>query len=167
MSQGDGEVSFSGANEISGFLDLKCTIIKENMKILPIVGPSLLCVNHIFEISPLEPRYSMWLVIEGISVDEQGHQHYLDAMIACKRAVLNCIKHPSQFGYSEEQVYLLLSCCPCEGLISGIVYAPNVVATLAVPLAIVDQDVCPSKNQCLNLADLCGQYIGSLPRRTL
>ena len=72
MSQGDGEVSFCGANEISGFLDLKCTIIKDTMKILPIVGPSLLCVNPIFEISPLEPRYSEWLVLEGISVDEQG-----------------------------------------------------------------------------------------------
>ena len=37
------------------------------------------------------------------------------------------------------QVYLLLSCCPCEGRISGIVDVPNAVATLAVPLAIFDQ----------------------------
>ena len=66
---------------------------------------------------------------------------YLDATIAYKRAVLNCIKYLSQFGYSEEQVYLLLSCCPCEGRISGIVDVPNAVATLAVPLAIFDRDV--------------------------
>ena len=112
--------SFCGAIEMSGFLDLKCTIIKDGMKLLPVVGPSPLSVNPIFEISPLEPRYSEWLVFEGVSVDEQGKQHYLDATIAYKRAVLNCIKYLAQFGYSEEQVYLLLSCCPCEGRISGI-----------------------------------------------
>ena len=105
---------------MSGFLDLKCTIIKDGMKLLPVVGPSPLSVNPIFEIGPLEPRYSEWLVFEGVSVDEQGKQHYLDATIAYKRAVLNCIKYLAQFGYSEEQVYLLLSCCPCEGRISGI-----------------------------------------------
>ena len=44
---------------------------------LPVVGPSPLNVNPIFEIGPLEPRYSEWLVFEGISVDEKGVQHYL------------------------------------------------------------------------------------------
>jgi formamidase len=145
FSQGDGEVSFCGAIEMSGFLDLKCSVIKGGMKLLPVVGPSPLSVNPIFEIGPLEPRYSEWLVFEGLSVDEQGVQHYLDATIAYKRAVLNCIKYLSQFGYSEEQVYLMLSCIPCEGRISGIVDVPNAVATLAIPLAIFDQDVRPPK----------------------
>lgn len=40
-------------------------------------------------------------------------------------------------------MYLLLSACPCEGRISGIVDVPNAVATLAVPLAIFDIDVRP------------------------
>jgi len=146
FSQGDGEVSFCGAIEMSGFLDLKVTVIKDGMKLLPAVGPSPLSVNPIFEIGPLEPRYSEWLVFEGISVDEKGTQHYLDATIAYKRAVLNCIKYLAQFGYTEEQVYLLLSCCPCEGRISGIVDVPNAVATLAVPLAIFDKDVKPPKD---------------------
>ena len=75
---------------------------------LPVVGPSPLSVNPIFEIGPLEPRYSEWLVFEGISVDEQGNQHYLDATIAYKRAVLNCIKYLAQFGYTEQQVYLCM-----------------------------------------------------------
>lgn len=66
-----------------------------------------------------------------------------DATIAYKRAVLNCIKYLAKFGYTEEQVYLLLSCIPCEGRISGIVDVPNAVATLAVPLAIFDRDVRP------------------------
>ena len=37
------------------------------------------------------------------------------------------------------QIYLLLSCCPCEGRLSGIVDVPNACATLAIPIAIFDQ----------------------------
>ena len=132
------------------------------------VGPTPLHVNPIFEIGPVEPRFSEWLVFEGISVDESGKQHFLDASVAYKRAVLNAIEYLSKFGYSKEQVgcrvancylevpwqvniiltsgigdfiqvYLLLSCCPCEGRISGIVDSPNAVATLAIPTAIFDQ----------------------------
>lgn len=66
-----------------------------------------------------------------------------DATIAYKMAVLNCIKYLAKFGYTEEQVYLLLSCIPCEGRISGIVDVPNAVATLAIPLAIFDRDIRP------------------------
>jgi formamidase len=43
------------------------------------------------------------------------------------------------------QVYLLLSCCPCEGRLSGIVDVPNAVCTLAIPTAMFDQDVRPKK----------------------
>jgi len=143
FSQGDGEVSFCGAIEMSGFLELKCSVIKGGMKMLPAVGPSPLSVNPMFELGPLEPRYSEWLVFEGVSVDEKGEQHYLDATVAYKRAVLNCIKYLAQFGYTEQQVYLLLSCIPCEGRISGIVDVPNACATLAIPLAIFDRDVRP------------------------
>ncbi|CAO2178142.1 unnamed protein product [Urochloa humidicola] len=144
FSQGDGEVSFCGAIEMSGFLELKCEIIRGGMKeyLIP-VGPTPLHVNPIFEIGPVEPRFSEWLVFEGISVDESGKQHFLDASVAYKRAVLNAIEYLSRFGYSKEQVYLLLSCCPCEGRISGIVDSPNAVATLAIPTAIFDQDIRP------------------------
>jgi len=149
FSQGDGEVSFCGAIEMSGYLELKCSVIKGGMKLLPVVGPSPLSVNPIFEIGPLEPRFSEYLVFEGISVDEQGRQHYLDATLAYKRAVLNCIKYLAQFGWTEEQIYLLLSCCPCEGRLSGIVDVPNAVATLAIPLAIFSQDVRPKAGAVL------------------
>ncbi|KAI5000566.1 hypothetical protein ZWY2020_005155 [Hordeum vulgare] len=146
FSQGDGEVSFCGAIEMSGYLELKCEIIRGGMKeYLTPVGPTALHVNPIFEIGPVEPRFSEWLVFEGISVDESGKQHFLDASVAYKRAVLNAIEYLSRFGYSKEQVYLLLSCCPCEGRISGIVDAPNAVATLAIPTAIFDQDIKPKR----------------------
>merc|ERR1719359_683388 len=134
---------------MSGFAEIKTTVIKGGMKLLPVVGPSDLCVNPIFEIGPLEPRYEEFLVFEGLSVDEKGQQHYLDASLAYKRAVLQCIKYLSNFGYTPEQVYLLLSCCPCEGRISGIVDVPNAVATLAVPLAIFDRDVRPKDGEVL------------------
>ena len=46
----------------------------------------------------------------------------------------------AQFGEVVHlQVYMLLSCCPCEGRISGIVDIPNACATLAIPVAIFDQ----------------------------
>ncbi|KAJ9527718.1 hypothetical protein QJQ45_000301 [Haematococcus lacustris] len=134
------QVSFCGAIEMNGFIDIKCDIIRGGMaKYLTPMGPTPLHVNPIFEIGPLEPHYSEWLVFEGISVDEQGKQHFLDASIAFKRAVLNCIDYLHKVaGYTKEQVYMLLSCCPCEGRISGIVDSPNACATLAIPTAIFD-----------------------------
>jgi formamidase len=54
-------VSFCGAIEMNGFLDIKCDIIRGGMdKYLTPMGPSKLNVNPIFEIGPLEPRYSEW-----------------------------------------------------------------------------------------------------------
>ncbi|THG02786.1 hypothetical protein TEA_029033 [Camellia sinensis var. sinensis] len=108
------------------------------------MGPTPLHVNPIFEIGPVEPRFSEWLVFEGISVDESGRQHYLDASVAYKRAVLNAIDYLSKFGYSKEQMYLLLSCCPCEGRISGLVDSSNACAILAIPTAIFDQLIQPN-----------------------
>nr|XP_017228211.1 PREDICTED: formamidase-like [Daucus carota subsp. sativus] len=129
-------------------ISLRCEIIRGGMKeYLTPMGPTPLHVNPIFEIGPVEPRFSEWLVFEGISVDESGRQHYLDASVAYKRAVLNAIDYLSRFGYTKEQVYILLSCCPCEGRISGIVDAPNAVATLAIPTAIFDQDIRPKASK--------------------
>jgi formamidase len=83
----------------------RCEIIRGGMKeYLTPVGPTPLHVNPIFEIGPVEPRFSEWLVFEGISVDESGKQHFLDASVAYKRAVLNAIEYIARFGYSKEQV---------------------------------------------------------------
>jgi formamidase len=53
---------------------------------------------------PLAMMHAEWLVFEGLSVDESGRQHYLDASVAYKRAVLNAIHYLSKFGYTPEQV---------------------------------------------------------------
>ena len=39
-----------------------------------------------------------------VGVIAAGRQHYLDATVAYKRAVLNCVDYLSKFGYSKEQV---------------------------------------------------------------
>lgn len=85
------------------------------------MGPTTLHVNPIFEIGPVEPRFSEWLVFEGISVDESGRQHYLDATVAYKRAVLNAIDYLFKFGYSKEQV--LISATRCVSQNSHAVHA--------------------------------------------
>ncbi|XVF17545.1 hypothetical protein REPUB_Repub10bG0132600 [Reevesia pubescens] len=141
-------VFVEGANLSTGDMHFfsRYEIIRGGMKeYLTPMGPPPLQVNPIFEIGPVEPRFSEWLLFEGISVDESGRQHFLDAGVAYKHAVLNAIDYLSKYGgnYGNQQIYLLLSCCPCEGRISGIVDSPNAVATLAIPTAIFDQDIRP------------------------
>jgi formamidase len=136
FSQGDGEISFCGAIEMSGFIDLHVDIIKGGVAKYGMVNP-------IFKPGPVEPHHSEYLIFEGISVDEQGKQHYLDAHVAYKRACLNAIEHLKHFGFTGEQAYLLLSCCPCEGRVSGIVDIPNACCTLALPTSIFEKNILP------------------------
>jgi formamidase len=137
FSQGDGEISFCGAIEMAGYLDLHVDIIKGGVAKYAMVNP-------IFKPGPVEPRYSEYLVFEGISVDEHtGEQYYLDAHVAYRRACINAIEFLKKFGFTGEQAYLLLSCAPVEGRLSGIVDIPNACCTLALPTAIFDKDIVP------------------------
>jgi formamidase len=137
FSQGDGEITFCGAIEMAGWIDLHVDLIKGGMSTYGIAQP-------IFMPGPVEPRYSEFLVFEGISVDEEGRQHYLDAHIAYRRACLQAIDYLTRFGYTPDQAYLLLGSAPVEGRISGIVDIPNAVCTLYVPLEIFETDIRPS-----------------------
>lgn len=137
FSQGDGEITFCGAIEMAGYLDLRVKIIKGGMAKYGIKNP-------IFKPSPLEPRYSSYLIFEGISVDESGKQHYLDVHIAYRQACLNAIEYMKKFGYTGEQAYAILGTAPVEGRISGIVDIPNACATLALPTEIFDFDINPT-----------------------
>lgn len=137
FSQGDGEITFCGAIEMSGYIDLHVDIIKGGVEKYGLVNP-------IFKPGPVEPRYSEYLVFEGISVDEfDGKQYYLDAHVAYRRACLNAIEYLKKFGFTGEQAYLLLSCAPVEGRVSGIVDIPNACCTVAIPTEIFDQDILP------------------------
>lgn len=138
FSQGDGEISFCGAIEMSGYIDLHVDLIKGGVEKYGMVNP-------IFKPGPVEPRYSEYLIFEGISVDEfSGEQYYLDAHVAYRRACLNAIEYLKKFGFTGEQAYLLLSCAPVEGRISGIVDIPNACCTLALPTEIFDQSILPT-----------------------
>jgi len=137
FSQGDGEISFCGAIEMSGFIDIHVDIIKGGVEKYGMVNP-------IFKPGPVEPRFSEYLVFEGISVDEfTGKQHYMDVHIAYRRACLNAIEYLKKFGYTGEQAYLLLSCAPVEGRVSSIVDIPNACCTVAIPTAIFDKPILP------------------------
>lgn len=137
FSQGDGEITFCGAIEMAGYLDIRVNVIKGGMAKYGIVNP-------IFKPSPLEPRYSSYLIFEGISVDESDKQYYLDVHVAYRRACLNAIEYLKKFGYSGAQAYAILGTAPVEGRISGIVDIPNACATLALPTEIFDFDIKPS-----------------------
>ncbi len=138
FSQGDGEITFCGAIEMAGYIDLHVDIIKGGMDKYGMVNP-------IFKPGPVEPRYSEYLVFEGISVDEfDGRQYYMDAHVAYRRACLNAIEYLTKFGFTREQAYLLLSCAPVEGRVSGIVDIPNVCCTVAIPTEIFEKEIVPT-----------------------
>jgi formamidase len=58
--------------------------------------------------------------------------------------MLGCIEYLRRFGYSDYQVYLLLSCAPIQGHVAGIVDIPNACTTLGLPMDIFDFDISPS-----------------------
>lgn len=136
FSQGDGEITFCGAIEMAGWIHLRVNLIKGGMKKYAIKNP-------IFKPSPITPKYDDYLIFEGISVDEQGSQHYLDVHIAYRQACLNAIEYLKNFGYSGAQAYAILGTAPVQGHISGVVDIPNACATLWLPTDIFDFDVNP------------------------
>jgi formamidase len=92
-------------------------VIKGGMDLLPVVGPSPLNVNPIFEIGPLEPRYSEWLVFEGVSVDEKGVQHYLgknlDGAAAFSLVILLLWVYLNLLFFNDLQMQRLRTNVPC------------------------------------------------------
>jgi formamidase len=101
---------------MAGIITLKFQVIPNGVSLFKMTHP-------IFFPGPVQPHFGpgRYLTFEGISVDEQGKQHYLDVTIAYRQAVLNCIRYLKEFGYSEYQIYLLLSTAPVEGHVAGVV----------------------------------------------
>ncbi len=137
-SQGDGEITFCGAIEMAGWIDIGVGLIKGGVAKYGITNP-------VFKPSPVDPHFDDYLIFEGISVDEHtGEQYYLDAHVAYRRACLNAIEYLKKFGYSGEQAFMILGTAPVEGRIAGIVDIPNVCATVAIPTGIFDFDINPN-----------------------
>ncbi len=137
FSQGDGEITFCGAIEMGGWIDLHVDLIKDGCNKYGIT-------QAMFQPGPVEPRYSEFLVFEGISLNDDGSQSYIDVTMAYRRACLNAINYLQKFGYSGEQVYTILSTAPVEGRVSGVVDIPNACVSLYIPTAIFDFDIRPN-----------------------
>jgi formamidase len=138
FSQGDGEISFCGAIEMAGIITLKFELMKGGIRELDMKSP-------IFIPGPVEPHFGpgRMLTFEGFSVDEAGKQHYMDVTVAYRQTCLRVIEYLKRFGYSGEQIYLLLSCAPVQGHVAGIVDIPNACTTMSVPMDIFDFDISP------------------------
>ena len=137
FSQGDGEITFCGAIEMGGWIDLGVDLIKRGCEMYGIT-------QAMFQPGPVEPNYSEFLVFEGISVEDDGTQRYNDVTLAYRRACLHAINYLKNFGYSGEQVYTILSTAPVEGRVSGVVDIPNACVSLYIPTAIFDFDIRPN-----------------------
>ncbi|MFD0854891.1 acetamidase/formamidase family protein, partial [Actinomadura adrarensis] len=139
FSQGDGEITFCGAIEMGGFIDLHVDVIKGGMEKYGVT------TNPIFMPGNVEPRYTEFISFIGISVDhESDTNYYNDATMAYRNACLNAIEYLKTFGYSGEQAYLLLGAAPIEGRVSGVVDIPNACCSLYLPTAIFDFDIKPT-----------------------
>ncbi|KAI4744285.1 Acetamidase/Formamidase [Aureobasidium sp. EXF-12298] len=138
FSQGDGEISFCGAIEMAGVITIKFTVMKDGVNHLSMKSP-------IYIPGAVEPNFGpgRHIYFEGFSVDSQGKQHYLDTTVAYRQTVLRCIEYLRRYGYSDQQIYLLLSCAPVQGHIAGIVDIPNACTTLGLPIDIFDFDIRP------------------------
>ncbi|MDN5604602.1 formamidase [Rothia sp. HC945] len=138
FSQGDGEITFCGAIEMGGYIDLRVDVIKGGMETYGVSE------NAIFMPGRTAPQYSEWLAFSGTSVTLDGEQRYLDSQLAYQRAILHAIDYLTTFGWSREQAFLLLGAAPIEGRFSGVVDVPNSCATVYLPTEIFDIDIAPS-----------------------
>lgn len=139
FSQGDGEISFCGAIEMAGVITINFKVIKNGMADLGLKSP-------IYIPGPVEPQFGpgRYIYFEGFSVDQHGKQHYMDVTVAYRQTIMRCIEYLKRFGYSDYQIYLLMSCAPIQGHIAGIVDIPNACTTLGLPVDIFDFDILPS-----------------------
>jgi formamidase len=138
FSQGDGEITFCGAIEMGGFIDLHIDVIKGGMETYG-VGE-----NAVFMPGNTDPQYSEWLAFSGTSVTLDGKQHYLDSHLSYQRACLHAIDYMTKFGYTPEQAYMILGAAPIEGRLSGVVDIPNSCSTVYLPTAIFDFNIRPT-----------------------
>ncbi|MEM8877668.1 MAG: formamidase [Pseudomonadota bacterium] len=136
FSQGDGEITFCGGIEMASWMHCKVDLIKDGVSKYGVKNP-------LFKPSPQTPKYDDYIIFEGISVDEDGNQHYMDLNVAYRQACLNAIEYMKKFGYSGEQALAILGTAPVQGHVSGVVDIPNSCATLWLPTDIFEFDMMP------------------------
>ncbi|HEU4558461.1 MAG TPA: formamidase [Longimicrobium sp.] len=136
FSQGDGKITGLGGVKMAGYIDLHVDLIPDGINRTGITSP-------VFEPAPVERGYSDYLTFQGISVDENDTQHYLDVWVAYRMACRHAIRHLQRYGFTGEQAYVLLAAAPVHGHISCMLEHPNVCCTVAVPTGIFDFEIGP------------------------
>jgi formamidase len=136
FAQGDGEITFCGAIEMPGFIDLHFDLIKGGMDRYKQSMP-------FFKPGRVGPNYSEFLTFEGISV-EDGRNYYMNATVAYRQACLNAINYlMPAMDWTFEQAYLFLGAAPIDGRIGGVVDIPNSAVSISIPLSIFDRNILP------------------------
>ena len=136
FAQGDGEITFCGAIEMPGYIDIGFDLMKGGMNRYKTSMP-------IFKPGRSTVVYSEYLTFEGISVEE-GRNYYMNATVAYRQACLNAVNYLQQaMGWTGEQAYLFLGAAPIEGRIGGIVDIPNCAVSISIPLSIFDRNILP------------------------
>lgn len=136
FSQGDGKITGLGGVKMAGWIDLRVDVIADGMARLGVQAP-------VFQPGPIERGYGEYLTFQGISVDENDTQHYLDVWVSYRMACRHAIRYLERFGYSGEQAYTLLAAAPMQGRLSCMLEHPNVCTTVALPRAIFEFDLMP------------------------
>lgn len=136
FSQGDGKITGLGGIKMAGYIDLHVDLVRDGMRRHGIMSP-------VFEPGPLERAYGDYVTFQGISVDENDTQHYLDVWVSYRMACRNAICYLERFGYTGEQAYVLLAAAPVQGRISCMLEHPNVCCTLALPKGMFDFEIGP------------------------
>lgn len=92
---------------MAGVITIKFKVIKNGVEQLAMKSP-------IYIPGPVEPNFGpgRHIYFEGFSVDSEGKQHFLNTTVAYRQTTLRCIEYLRRYGYSDYQIYLLLSCAP-------------------------------------------------------
>ena len=128
FSQGDGEITFCGAIEMGGFMDLHVDLIKGGMADVWGLRERDLHARH--------PRPAVLRVdcilgrLGGLST---ASSTTWTRSCRTQRACHHAIDYLMKFGYTDIQAYMILGSAPIEGRFSGVVDIPNSCATVYIP----------------------------------
>ena len=134
FSMGDGEIT--AAVEMAGWIDLGVDLIRGGMDRYGVRTP-------IFKPSPEPETRREYLTFQGLSIDDDDRQQFLDATLSFRQACRAAIAYLGKLGYSRSQAYMLLACAPVQSRISCICNRPNACCTVALPTDIFDFDISP------------------------
>jgi formamidase len=122
---------------MSGIVTLRVNLIRNGISALHLKAPVYLS-------SPSEPLYGEKLVFTGLSTRHDGSQTDCGGIEAYRNAAFSVIDYLGQFGFTREQVYVLLAVAPVETRVVATANKPNLIVSIGVPLGIFDMDIRPS-----------------------